>query len=94
VRIAAAVEADRDEFLSAIERQQFAHAISLYRGDFFPDFAQPGAREFELWAELERQRLRSAFLRAGQTVVRGWLSIARHKDAVKLARRLRDGHRR
>jgi DNA-binding SARP family transcriptional activator len=90
VRVGAPVISDRDEFLAAIDGQRFEDAISLYRGEFFPDFAQPGALEFEHWADLERQRLRSAFLRAGHAVVRSWLSIARHKDAVKLARRLRD----
>lgn len=90
VSLAEPVATDRADFLRAIEGHDFEGAVSLYHGDFLPDFAAPGGLQFEHWADLERQRLRDTFTRAAEHVVRHCLATARHRDAVALARRARD----
>jgi len=94
IRLRAPIPNDRAELLAAVERQDCETVVALYLGDFLPNIALPGGGEFEQWADLERQRLRSAYLRCGEAVARGMLSAARHRDAVALARRLleRDPH--
>ncbi len=78
---------DREEFLSAIDRNEPARAIELYGGQFFPDFGGTGSVRFEHWVDSERSYLRGAFLRAGETVARRALESA-PRDALVLARRL------
>jgi DNA-binding SARP family transcriptional activator len=90
VSLAEPICSDRADFLRAVEQRDFETAVSLYDGDFLPDFAAPGGLEFEHWADLERQRLRDTFARAAEHVIRLYLSVARHRDAVTLARRARD----
>lgn len=92
--LVAAVESDRDAFLAAAERQDFECAVELYRGEFFPGFAAPGAAGFEQWADVERYRLRHLFLRSAETVVRDWLARGRLRKARQLAARARDSDRR
>ncbi|MBM3906992.1 MAG: AAA family ATPase [Gemmatimonadetes bacterium] len=81
---------DRDEFVAAAQRADFAAAIERYTGPFIPDFAAPGAAEFEQWCELERRRLMVTFLRCADALTRQWLSEGRFRDAQELARRARD----
>ncbi|MFN8646875.1 MAG: AAA family ATPase [Gemmatimonadales bacterium] len=81
---------DRDQFLAAVEDGELARAAALYRGDFLAEFAAPGGVEFEHWADVERQRLRSIFLRVAETLVRQWLNEGNLRDANHLARRARD----
>lgn len=90
ITLAEPLPSDREAFLHAIEAHNFEAAVSRYAGDFIPDFAIPGGGEFEHWADLERQRLRDTFGRAAEQVARHYLSVARHRDAVALARRVRD----
>ncbi|HEU4988846.1 MAG TPA: AAA family ATPase [Gemmatimonadaceae bacterium] len=90
VSLAERLPSDRDTFLHAIEKRDFESAVALYPGDFLPNFAVPGGVEFEHWADLERQRLRDTFIRAAEQVTRQYLSVARNRDAVGLARRARD----
>ncbi|HMA40774.1 MAG TPA: AAA family ATPase [Gemmatimonadales bacterium] len=89
VTLCAAIEADREAFLEAIEHVEFEHALDLYGGDFLPGFAAPGGADFEQWADLERFRLRRMFRRAGETVVRDWMTRGRLRKAKDLAVRLR-----
>ena len=84
------VVVDRDLFLAAAGRQDHETAVALYTGDFFPDFAAPGAAEFEQWAELERQRLRSTFQRCAEALVDDWIAAGRAREAAAVATRLRD----
>jgi DNA-binding SARP family transcriptional activator len=84
---------DRDDFLAAAEQGDVLAAVQHYRGDFFPSFASPGSGEFEHWTDVERTRLRSIFVRCGEAVVRQWLSHGRARDAVSIARRIRDTDR-
>ena len=84
------IPCDRDELMAASAEGDLVQVVSLYRGDFFPNFAAVGAQEFEHWCERERTTLRSVFVRSGQVVVKQWLDLGRTRDAVALARRVRD----
>jgi DNA-binding SARP family transcriptional activator len=81
---------DRDDFLQAAQRADFGAAVAQHRGAFIPDFAAPGASEFEQWSELERRRLTVTFLRCADTLARQWLSEGKFHDAQELARQARD----
>src|SRR5690606_37040680 len=52
--------------------------------------AAPGGAEFEQWADRERDRLRALFIRAADTLARRHLTGGRPRDAVQLARRIRE----
>lgn len=84
------VRSDRDTFLEAVDAVDLEEAVRLYAGDFLPEFAVPGAAEFEHWAYLERDRLRMTFVRTAETVVRRRLAAGRAREAQPLARRVRD----
>ncbi|HUQ47882.1 MAG TPA: AAA family ATPase [Gemmatimonadaceae bacterium] len=86
---AADVEVDRDAFLEAIERGELEIALNHYSGEFLPAFGVPGGVDFEHWADLERDRLRNAFLRCSELVVRRQLNEASFRDAQRNARRAR-----
>ena len=90
VSLTADVEIDRDRFDAAVARQDHEQAVTLYTGDFLPGFAAPGGAEFEQWADLERGRLRRAFLRAAGSLVQLRLDASRFREAVTLARRVHD----
>lgn len=90
VTLCATGDSDRDAFLEAIEQVEFERALDLYGGDFLPGFAAPGGADFEQWADLERYRLRRMFRRAGETVVRDWMTRGRLRKAKDLAARLRE----
>ena len=85
-----AIEIDRDRFLSAVEKGDLDDAVERYTGHFLPEFAAPGGAAFERWADLERHRLQTAFLRSAELLVRRQLNESRVKDALRLARRVRD----
>jgi DNA-binding SARP family transcriptional activator len=91
--LAEGVECDRDAFLEAVEAGDLERAVSLYRGAFVPGFAAPGGAAFEQWADLERARLRHAFQRAAEALVRRNLDRARWREAERLAERVRDTDR-
>lgn len=88
--LAVPLRLDRDDFLAAVGVGDLSAAAELYHGDFLAGFAAPGSVEFEHWADIERQRLRVAFLRVAQRLVRSWLDGGRFREATQLARRLRD----
>lgn len=90
LRLVGAVDVDRDAFLAAVEARAYDRAVELYRGDFLPGFAAPGGAEFERWADIERDRLRDTFLRSGDALARQLLDTSRFREAVSLARRVRD----
>ncbi|HEX6052998.1 MAG TPA: AAA family ATPase, partial [Gemmatimonadaceae bacterium] len=84
------LDSDRDALLAAAERGDSEAVVRTFAGDFFPGFAAPGGAEFERWADNERQRLRSHFWRATETIARRWMSGLKLRDAQMLARRARD----
>ncbi|MHB1224361.1 MAG: AAA family ATPase [Gemmatimonadaceae bacterium] len=84
------VHSDRDAFLAAVDRGDLEAAVTLYTGDFFPDFATPGTAAFEHWAYGERLHLRTTLARCADALVRAWLAAARGREAIALAQRIRD----
>lgn len=88
--LAASFTCDRDAFLTAAHHADFAGAVQRHSGPFIPDFAAPGASEFEQWCELERRRVTVTFLRCADALARQWLSEGKFRDAQDLARRARD----
>ena len=90
IALIADLDLDCDEFFRTLNSGDLAGAVALYTGDFMPHFAMPGAAELEIWAEGERQRLRSAFLMAGESTVRTKLDDGRFGEAQVIARRLKD----
>jgi len=88
--LAAPFTSDRDEFLHAAQRADFAAAVQRHPGPFIPDFAAPGAAEFEEWCDLERRRLTVTFLRCADALARQWLGEGKFREAQDLARRARD----
>jgi len=83
-----AIVADVDTFLLAVESRQYAAAVSAYRGNFVPNFASPGAAEFERWADTERLRLRGAFLAAAVQHLRDLIARGDTARALPLTQRL------
>ena len=81
---------DREEFRRSIADGDAERAVALYGGDFLTGFAAPGGADFEHWADIEREQLRTAFLRTGESLARQWLREGRIRDAKALAHRLRD----
>lgn len=87
------IPSDRNDLLEAASGGDLLRVVSIYRGDFFPEFAGVGAQEFELWVERERTSLRSLFVRSGHIVVKQWLDLGRTRDSVALAKRVREADR-
>lgn len=87
------VQSDRADFLEAVDRGRLEEALGVYRGEFLPAFATPGATGFEQWADIERLRLRNVFVRASETVARQLLAAGQARAAVSVARRARDADR-
>ncbi|HEV2291602.1 MAG TPA: AAA family ATPase, partial [Gemmatimonadales bacterium] len=85
-----AASVDRDDLLAAVARGDTAGAVALYAGPFLPDLAAPGGAEFEHWADVERQHLHSAYVRAAELRSRELLDAGHPVEAVALARALRD----
>lgn len=84
----APVESDRGGFLRAIETRDLARAVDLYGGDFFSGFSSPGSIRFELWAEAERQHLKTRFVHAAEALARQALTAGEYHRALELARRI------
>ena len=93
VELAAPVMTDRDAFIAAVNVGDDESAVSRYTGEFLPGLATPGGAAFEQWAELERIRLRTAFLRSAESLARRYLSEGHVRDAQRQARRARDADR-
>ncbi|MBL0169538.1 MAG: AAA family ATPase [Gemmatimonadaceae bacterium] len=85
-----AIDTDRDRFLRELERGDPQTAVALYGGNFLPAFGVPGGASFEHWADLERDRLQTAFLRSADILVRRLLNESHFKEAQRLARRIRE----
>ncbi len=85
-----ALPADYLEVGSALRNSQFEEAVRLYEGDFLSEFGVPGGAGFEHWADKARDRLRSGWMRALDVLARERLDRGAVREAVMLARRLRD----
>ena len=78
------------EFAAAVAAGDARRIADLYKGPFFASFAAPGGALFEQWADLERQRLHAAYVRALEALVRQALADRRFRDAVRTALHLRN----
>ena len=90
VTLQLALPADYLEVGTALRNSQFEEAVQLYEGDFLSEFGVPGGAGFEHWADKARDRLRSGWMRALDVLARERLNRGAVRDAVALARRLRD----
>lgn len=88
LEVGAGFAVDVDAFLLAIESRQYGSAVAAYTGDFIPNFASPGAAEFERWADTERLRLRGAFLAAAVQHLRDLIAKGDTARALPLTLRL------
>ena len=88
--LAPGLTVDVDEFQQALRSGAVADAYRLYGGSFIPDFASPGALEFEHWVDAERFRLRSAFLTAARGHHAALRAAGSLDDAIRVATRVRD----
>ncbi|MFN0098685.1 MAG: AAA family ATPase [Gemmatimonadaceae bacterium] len=77
-------------FTEAAAQERYTDALAAYAGDFIPDFAAPGAADFEDWADLERRRLRAIYIGCVEAVVRQSLSAGKAADALAVAKRARE----
>lgn len=89
VTLSATLDCDRDRFLAAIARNDAPAAMAIRTAPFLDDFAVPGGAEFELWAELERARLDSLYLRLCDGYVRERIAAGDVETAVRSATALR-----
>lgn len=78
---------DVSHFAAASERGDHAAAIALYRGPFLDGFYLPDAPDFDLWAELERQRFAKELGRALEEHALEAERGGRTRDAVPRWRR-------
>src|SRR4051812_18337481 len=78
---------DRQDLISALDRQDVAAAMELYRGDFLEGF-DLGEPLFDTWADAERVRLRARFQAVLQTGARASLDAGRWLEALHYVQRL------
>ena len=90
IRLHTRLTVDSVEFTGAMQKGDTARAIAHYAGDFIPHFATPGSADFERWIDVERFRLRSAFLTAARLQLRALMDAGSISEAVALSGRLRD----
>lgn len=82
------VRLDVQSFKAAIEREEFAAALELYRGQFLDDLWIDGAHNFELWqlsqrAELERLALKAARSLVFESSRSGeWEEVIKYTDLI------------
>ena len=88
--ITSALQRDVTALEDAVQAGDLDGAVDRYTGDFFADFASPGADEFERWASVERARLRALFVHAAESLARRALDRGRFSDAMALARLVRE----
>lgn len=84
------VTVDRDGLMEASVQGDHDLVVALYTGSFIPAFAAPGGAGFEEWCALERRRLLEIFRHSADAVIGTFLSRGHARDAIDLARRLRD----
>ncbi|HEY5490394.1 MAG TPA: AAA family ATPase [Gemmatimonadaceae bacterium] len=87
--ITSALHSDVAALEEAVRVGELDNAVNRYTGDFFADFASPGADEFERWASVERARVRALFVHAAESLARRALDRGGFSDAITLARHVR-----
>ncbi|MHB1861341.1 MAG: AAA family ATPase [Gemmatimonadaceae bacterium] len=84
------IASDLADFESHIRAGELDHALTLYTGEFFADFASPGAAQFEEWADLVRARARRLYIDAAELLAQREMNSGRPDRAVAIARRVRE----
>ena len=85
-----AFDSDRDALLDAASRGDANGAIARYTGEFFPAYTQPDSPQFDAWVQGERLRLRGIYSRCVERVVASAVDSGRFREAIDVARGLRD----
>ena len=75
---------------AALAAEDFETAVKLYNGDFLGEFGVPGGAGFEHWADKARDRLRTGWMWALDSLARERLSRGAVREAIAFARQLRD----
>lgn len=88
LRLAQHIECDALEIVAWAARGDHAAVAEGYGGEFFGQFALPGARGFELWATVERERLRSIYVRSADAATQKLLDEGRAGAAAEIAERV------
>ncbi|WP_310571001.1 AAA family ATPase [Gemmatimonas sp.] len=83
-------QVDRDALLEAANRGDAGAVVQRFTGDFFPSHAQPDSPQFDAWVQSERLRLRDIFSRCVERVVTDAVDGGEFRQAIEVARRLRD----
>jgi DNA-binding SARP family transcriptional activator len=83
----ALVAVDALEFADALDCDDLATAVALYRGPFLDAVAVPGLPEFDRWVDAERARFRHAAARALELHAEAATRTGDHRAAVDAWRR-------
>ena len=81
------VQTDVVAFHEALAKERWSDALRLYRGDFLDGFFVRNAVDFDRWALMERDRLRSLATRAASSLARALHRAGRTRDATAAAER-------
>ncbi len=81
---------DRDELLEAWKAGDYKAVVELYAGEFLPRLDGLSAAGFAQWVDGEREHLRRIFLHAGLELVQRALLASRPREALQMARHVRD----
>ena len=85
-----ACDVDRDALLDAANRGDADAVVARYTGEFFPSYTLPDSPLFDAWVQSERLRLRGIYSRCVERVVTNAIDGGRFREAIDVARRLRD----
>jgi DNA-binding SARP family transcriptional activator len=88
LELVADIACDADAFAALARKARNVEAVDAYGGEFFAQFALPGARGFEEWALVERRTLHTAFVRAADAACSALLDASRTRAAAAVAERL------
>ncbi|MHB1312436.1 MAG: AAA family ATPase [Gemmatimonadaceae bacterium] len=87
-RLAHVLPSDLGALNDALQSHRLEDAMDLYAGEFLAGFAAPGCRQFEMWSESVRLRIRTDVANAADVLVRQLMDAAKPRDAVRFARRM------
>ncbi|HUF67012.1 MAG TPA: BTAD domain-containing putative transcriptional regulator [Longimicrobiales bacterium] len=88
LRLDPTVKSDIGQFRDALNADQLERAAALYTGPFLDGFYLAGAAEFEQWVEETRAHLKSAAVKALETLARRALENSAWGEAAEWWRRL------
>jgi DNA-binding SARP family transcriptional activator len=88
--LAVPLSIDRDAFLAHVETGALDEAVASYAGPFLPAFCVPGGATFEQWADVERRRLETVFIRSSELLVGRMIGSGRTREALAVARTARE----